>query len=353
MSILAEGEPNPAPHRDHGFHPLRVKRVVRETADASSFVFEVPAELVDAFSYEPGQFLTFRTEIDGETYLRCYSMCSAPAVGDELQVTVKRVPGGVVSNWMNDALVAGDVIDATLPAGVFNLQAERDVVAFAGGSGITPVFSILKTALATTSRRVHLLYANRDRESVIFATELDELTSRYSDRLLVTHHLDIEDGYVDDAEIGPFVKLSADADFYICGPGPFMDVVERTLLDGAVDSERIHIERFTPPETIVPDEVADQAPDAVQVTIELDRRTEVAEYRHGSTILQTARQVGMRPPFSCESGTCATCMAKIVEGAAMMRNNSALTEDEVADGWVLTCQAVPTTPTVHVIYGID
>src|SRR5437660_374071 len=179
--------------RDHAFHPLRIARVVHETDDATSFVLDVPPELKDAFAYRAGQFVTHRVRIDGQAHLRCYSMSSSPEVDDEFQVTVKRVAGGIVSNWMLDTLREGDELDTTCPAGVFCLPpGDSDVVTFAGGSGITPVFSIIKTALATTSRRVHLLYANRDRDSVIFSADLEQLASRYPDRLNIDHRLDGE-----------------------------------------------------------------------------------------------------------------------------------------------------------------
>jgi ferredoxin-NADP reductase len=337
---------------DHAFHELRIRRVVRETAEASSLVLDVPTELREAFSYEAGQFCTFRVIVEGERHLRCYSMSSSPAVDDEFQVTVKRVPGGVVSNWINDALSAGDAVDVTRPAGVFRLgEAERDIVAFAGGSGITPVFSIVKTALAATSRRVYLLYANRDSDSVIFAAELEALVERYGQRLHVVHHYDVDHGFVDGDELRPFIDVARDAELYICGPGPFMDVVEGTLLTHDIDRGRIHIERFIPVDPPDLEETGDEAPSAVQVMIELNGRTGTTEYRHGLALLQMARQLGMSPPFSCEAGNCATCMAKIVEGAASMHVNNALTDDEVAEGWVLTCQAVPTTPFVRVVYG--
>ena len=345
---------DPRPPRDRGFHPLRIRRVVRETVDASSFVLDVPGALRDSFAYDAGQFCTFRTTIDGQQYLRSYSMSSAPAVGDDMQVTVKRVPGGVVSNWMNDALVPGDIVEATCPAGVFVLSRdERDIVAYAGGSGITPVFSILKTALATSTRRVQLLYANRDNDSVIFGTELDALAARYGDRLCVTHHLDVDQGFVDGDGVRRFLGNDGDGEHYICGPGPFMDIVELALRASGVPADTIHIERFDPVEPPARDEVPDAAPDAVQVTVELNGRSATGAYRSGATILQTARQLGLSPPSSCESGNCATCMARIVEGAATMHANNALTADEVRDGWVLTCQGVPASPSVHVVYDYE
>jgi ferredoxin-NADP reductase len=336
---------------DHGFHPLRVAGVVRETAEASSFVLEVPADLRPAFTYEPGQFCTFRVLVDGRTHLRCYSMSSSPTVDTELRVTVKRTLDGVVSNWMNDHVGPGDVLEATRPAGVFRLgEGSGDVVALSAGSGITPVLSVLKATLATTPRPVRLLYANRDVDAVIFRSEIDALEHRHDTRFTVHHHLDVHRGLIVPDDIVAFIEGARDPEFFVCGPGSFMDVVESTLVANGVEGGRIHIERFTP-DGWVPEVGAGQAPETSTVTIELDGRTESTEYRPGTTILQTARQMGMSPPFSCESGSCATCMARLLEGTASMHVNNALTDDEVVEGWVLTCQAVPTSPLVRVAYG--
>jgi 3-ketosteroid 9alpha-monooxygenase subunit B len=352
------------PRRDHGFHPLRVGRVVRETAEAASFVLDVPDGLREAFTYDAGQFLTFRVRVGGDVHLRCYSMSSSPEVDAELQVTVKRVPGGVVSNWMLDTLAPGDVVDVTCPSGVFVLDpGEGDIVAFSAGSGITPVFSLLKSALATTARRVRLLYANRDRDAVIFRAELETLAARYEGRLEVVHHLDVERGYVERDALRSFVGAADGAEFYLCGPTPFMDIVDHALRDVGVEPGQLHVERFTPASVPTATDATDTAVASdrsdgehtatsatTRVTIELGGRTETTDHRPGTTILQTARQVAMRPPSSCESGSCATCMAQVVEGAATMHVNNALTDDEVADGWVLTCQAVPTTASIRVVY---
>jgi 3-ketosteroid 9alpha-monooxygenase subunit B len=347
MATSAAPAAQPGVARDHGFHPLRVGRVVTETAEAASFVLDVPAQLRAAFGYEAGQFLTFRVRVGGEVHHRCYSMSSAPGVDDEMQVTVKRVPGGVVSNWMIDTLGPGDAVEASVPAGVFRLgPGDGDVVAFAAGSGITPVFSLLKAALAGTTRRVRLLYANRDRDSVIFGADLAALAARHPGRLEVAHRLDVEDGFVDAAAIGDFLADGDGAEAYVCGPEPFMDVVEGSLLSRGLAPDRIHIERFTP--AAPPGEEDDQGP--AQVTIGLAGRTGTVEHHPGTTILQTARQMGMAPPFSCESGTCATCMAMLVAGTVKMHVNDVLTDDEVAEGWVLTCQSVPTSAAVHVVY---
>jgi ferredoxin-NADP reductase len=360
----AAGSPTGA----HGFHPLRVTRVVPETAEASSFVLQPPEGRESLFAYEAGQFCTFRVRVGDEVLYRCYSMSSAPGVDDELAVTVKRVPGGAVSNLMIDTLRPGDTVEASPPAGVFCLApGDRDVVAFAAGSGVTPVFSLIKAALATTGRRARLYYANRDREAVIFAAELDALVERYGGRLEVVYHLDVERGFVGPDDLGPFLEGAADADHFVCGPAPFMDIVETALLAHGVDAGRIHIERFTPAVPLSPEpgeageagaaDGADgaQAVDepgatATQVTVELGGRTDTVDYHPGTTILQTARQMGMSPPSSCESGSCATCMAKLVDGTVTMYVNDVLTDDEVAEGWVLTCQSVPTAPSVHVVY---
>lgn len=351
--------------RDHGFHKLRVRRVVRETAEASSFVLDVPLALRAAFAYDAGQFCTFRVWIDGTPHLRCYSMSSSPDVDAELAVTVKRVPDGLVSNRMLDTWAPGDEVEATRPAGVFRLEPrdDSDVVAFAAGSGITPVFSLLKTVLATTERRVRLLYANRDHDAVIFGAALEGLGEWYATRLQIVHHLDVEDGFVDRRRVRSFADGADGAAFYVCGPTPFMDIVEGALADGGVAPDRVHVERFTPPEpapVTVPAEGddADGAGDGppvtvTEVTIELDGQRGTTTHHPGTTILQTARQLGMAAPSSCESGSCATCMARLVEGTVEMHVNNALDDDEVADGWVLTCQSVPTSPTVHVVYGYD
>jgi len=229
-------------------------------------------------------------------------------------------------------------------------EAARALIAFAAGSGITPVFSLLKAALATTGRRVHLLYANRDSDAVIFANELDLLALEHPDRLRMVHRLDAEQGFIDDEAVLALAAGAGEGPCYLCGPEPFMDIVERALLRAGVTPPRLHIERFSPAPPALPPAPDDGSTDVV-VTIQLDGRTESTQHRPGMTILQTARQAGLSPPFSCESGNCATCMAHLDEGACSMLANNALTEEEVADGWVLTCQAVPTSGPVRVVYG--
>src|SRR5215472_4746811 len=198
--------------RDHGFREVRITRVIDETPDTRTYVLDAP------FSYQAGQFVTFRVR----GTLRSYSMSSCPATDAELMTTVKRVPGGLVSNWMLDNLAAGDVVEVTLPAGVFCLrETDAPLVAFAGGSGITPVLSLAKNALATTGRRVRVLTANRDASSVIFRDALATLAARYAGRLEVRHHLDTDSGFVTAAAVRVFAGGDTGADFYLCGPAPF------------------------------------------------------------------------------------------------------------------------------------
>jgi 3-ketosteroid 9alpha-monooxygenase subunit B len=348
--------------REHGYHRLRVKQIVQETADTRSFVLDLPGADAALFRYRSGQFCTFRVQVDGGEQLRCYSMSSAPETDDDLTVTVKRVPGGLVSNWLHDHVYEGDVLEVTRPAGVFCVRDhDRPVVAFCGGSGVTPVMSIAKSVLATTQRPVRLLYANRDRQSVIFQDDLDRLAAGHPDRLDVNHHLDADGGFLDAVAIRAFMGDDLDADFYVCGPGPFMDLVENTLLEAGVDADSIAIERFVNANQIVPpvggpsapadEEEADGGGDEPgTVTVILKGRRHEIAYQPGDTLLNTARRGGLQAPFSCEAGNCATCMALLQEGTATMKANNALTAEEVEEGWVLTCQAIPHGPTVTVEY---
>lgn len=329
-----------------GWHRLRIAAITAETADARTFTLDVPAAARARFGYRSGQFLTFRAVVAGTEHYRSYSMSSAPAVDDQLRVTVKRVRDGAVSNWMIDALGVGDELESTVPAGTFVLrEGDGDVVAFAGGSGITPVFSLVKTILATSTRRVRLLYANRDRDSVIFGRELAELVGGSGGRLTVAWHHDADAGLVDAERVRAVLDGRTNTEYFVCGPEPFMALVEEVLAAHETDSARVHVERFAPPAA---------APEpggmTARLTVQNGRRRVSGEHRAGATILQTARALGISPPSSCEAGSCATCIAQVVSGTVRMRHNEALTDDEVADGWVLTCQAFPTSPTVHVVY---
>ncbi len=325
--------------RDHGFHPVRIARVIEETADTRSYVLAAP----EAFGYRAGQFVTFR--VCGT--LRSYSMSSSPDTDSELRVTVKRVPGGLVSNWMHDQLAPGDIVETTLPAGVFCLRDNpQPLVAFAGGSGITPILSLIKSALATTDRQVRVLTANRDAGSVIFAATLAELAVRYPERFEVRYHLDTDGGFLTEQQVLSFAGAPANADFYLCGPAPFMELAERVLLARAVEASHIFAERF---EHAGGTEPAGGEQEGT-VTIVLNGKRQTVPQHAGESLLESARRAGLGPPFSCEAGNCATCIAQVTEGEAKMRQNNALDDDEIAGGWVLTCQGEPVTRHVTVVY---
>ena len=335
---------------DHEYHPLTVADVVDETADTRSFVLAIPPHLEETFAYDAGQFCTFRATIDGESVVRCYSMSSAPDTADPFATTVKRVPGGRMSNWMNDTLAPGDTLEVLRPTGLFVLRDNgAPIVAFAGGSGITPVISIIKSALATTDRRILLVYANSSRESVIFADDLERLRSASDGQLSIHHHLDSECGFLDAAQCAGLVGDDAGADFYVCGPGPYMETVEAGLSTLGVPRDRVFIERFVLPEP-EPTPAETDSSTTESLVIRLERQETVLRYEAGDTILDAARRTGLSPPFSCEQGNCATCMAHLEEGAVTMRVNNALTPEEVEEGWILTCQGLPTGTKVVVDY---
>lgn len=333
---------------DHEYHPLTILDIVEETADTRTFVLGVPTEFDASFGYRAGQFCTFRATVGGAEVARSYSMSSSPDVGDQLAVTVKRVPEGKLSNWMIDNLVVGDELDVLRPAGLFVLsETDAPIVAFVGGSGVTPVFSIIKSALATTNRKIRLVYANRDVDSVIFASAIADLAAGSAGRFEVHAHLDAEHGFLTPQACADLANDLTDADFYICGPGPYMDTVEAGLeLLGVVNSQ-VFIERF-----VVPGDTTSLTEISVTETIVVrhQKQKRSGEYRIGDTILESARRLGMSPPFSCEGGSCATCMAKVEQGSATMHVNNALTAEEVEQGWVLTCQALPVSREIVVNY---
>jgi len=333
---------------DHEYHSLAVVDVVDETADTRSFVLEIPPALEETYTYAAGQFCTFRATIGGEPVSRCYSMSSSPDAGDPFTTTVKRVSGGPMSNWMNDTLAPGDTIEVMRPLGLFVLrETDAPIVAFAGGSGITPVISIIKSALATTTRPITLVYANRMADSIIFADALERLRSASGGRLSVHHHLDSERGFLDPAACAALARDRARAVFYLCGPGPYMDTVQAGLSMLGVAANQPLIEKFD----VGGDAPVDEETSVTEsLVIRLDRKKHALKYQPGDTILEAARRAGLRPPFSCESGSCATCMAHLDAGSVHMRVNNALSAEEVEDGWVLTCQAVPTSTEVVINY---
>ncbi len=329
------------------FHSLRVASVVAETADAKSIVFHVPPALAGDFAYRAGQFLTVEVGCGGERLRRCYSLASAPGWDRDPKVTVKRVPGGRVSNWLHDRLRVGDVLEVKAPEGRFVLDpSSAALVLFAAGSGITPVISILKAALATPSRRITLVYANRHEASVIFRGELDTLQRAHPDRLRVIHRLDDIDGALDERAVGRVVAEARDAWCFVCGPAPFMDLVERSARASGLSGDRIRTERFTfaaPAGGARPRATVEETDVPEQVEVELRGERRRIPYLGGQTLLQAARDAGLDAPYSCEEGFCGCCAAHLLEGRVVMDADDALGDDEKRRGMILACQARPVT----------
>ena len=341
------------------YHALRVRAVVDETHDTKSLVFDVPPALADAFAYQPGQFLTLRLSIDGRHVPRCYSMSSAPGVDDAPRVTIKRVKDGRGSNWVCDRVRAGDMIEVMAPSGVFYPRAlSGDFLLLAGGSGITPVFSILRSVLARSSGRITLLYANRDEQSVIFKNELKALAEAHPSRLTVIHWLDSVQGVPSVAQLAELARHHRSAQAFICGPGPYMDAAVAALQAIEMPSERIHVERFASlpdEETQAATQAAAQAapplPDAVEqavVEVLLGGETHTLHCGGTETLLDAALKAGLNAPYSCQAGMCASCMCQVVEGSVHLRHNDVLDKKDLAKAWTLACQAVPTSARLRI-----
>jgi len=334
------------------YFDLQVERVIDETQDTRSFVLTIPQELEATFAYRAGQFLTFGVPLGDHHQVRCYSLASCPETESEHKVTVKRVDDGRVSNWFNENVEAGQALHVMKPAGHFCLaDRETPLVFFGAGSGITPIASLIKAALATTGRRLHLLYANRDADSIIFATELDALAARYPDRFEVTHRLDDVDGFLDVPAARKVVVADPGADFYICGPGAFMDVAEAALAEASVAEEQIFIERFDTPDL----DAAAAAPATGQATdvlrVYLDGEVHELSVQEDETILAACHRAGIDAPCACTEGYCGACMAKVKQGEVeMLLNDGGLDDDQVEEGWVLTCQTRVRSAGVQVDY---
>jgi ring-1,2-phenylacetyl-CoA epoxidase subunit PaaE len=350
------------------FHSLRVRSIEPDTAEAVVVSFDVPPDLQTVFGFTQGQYLTLRKEIDGRDLRRSYSICAGIDDG-ELRVGVRKVRGGTFSNWINAALRPGDTVDVMAPQGRFFVPIEPDAarhhLGIAGGSGITPILSIMKTVLAREPRsRFTLLYGNRMLGSTMFKEELEDLKNRHLSRVVLHHvfsdeHTDapINMGVLDRAKVREFLATLVPAagidHAYVCGPFQMNDEAQAALLDAGLPDDRIHIERFgiaQQPDAQVGAVIhAAQPGDAEQARVVIIRdglRREIEFRRDQPSILDAASAAGLEVPFSCTSGVCGTCRARLVEGEVRMERNFALDKQEVAAGFVLTCQAHPVTERV-------
>jgi ring-1,2-phenylacetyl-CoA epoxidase subunit PaaE len=351
----------------HGFHPLTIADVRRETPDAISIGFAVPEKMREDFAFTSGQYLTLRTDFEGREVRRSYSICSGMDEG-ELRVAIKRLDGGLFSSFANAQLKAGDTIEVMPPDGRFGLMpdtgAERTYVGFAAGSGITPIFSIVKTVLTRELRsRFALFYGNKSTATIMFKEELDDLKDRFVDRFSVHHVLsremqdvDVLHGRLTGDKVPALIRtaggISAVDNVFLCGPLAMTEEVRTTLISLGLASERIDREIFTtetPPRPIKP-ATPSEAREEVSLSVKLDGVLHNIAMRKDETVLEAAERHELDLPYSCRGGMCCTCRAKLLEGAGAMDQNFSLERWEEESGFVLTCQFRPATDKITVDY---
>ncbi|MDE1165245.1 MAG: ferredoxin--NADP reductase [Pseudomonas sp.] len=333
---------------------VRVTRVIEETADSRSLEFQLPAELVAQFHYKPGQFLTLRVPHDGGWLPRCYSLSSTPLLDEPLRVTIKRVRDGRASNWLCDTVQAGDSLQVRVPAGVFvPRQLDTDLLLLGAGSGVTPMLSILRSALLAGSGRIRLIYANRDENSVIFRDQLNALANAHPQRLQVIHWLDSVQGIPSVSQLAELARPFAGAEAFICGPGPFMEAAVSALQALGMPAAQVHVERFVS----LPEEGEVSAPVAVdtsrpgsQLSVRLDGEEFEVPCAPGETLLDAMRRAGLQPPSSCLVGSCATCMCTVQRGEVHLLRNDALDPQEIEEGWTLACQSLALSAHLRVCF---
>ncbi|MCU1640636.1 MAG: 3-ketosteroid 9-alpha-monooxygenase [Nocardia sp.] len=330
---------------------LRVSAVINETADSCSLVFDIPEDLRERFSYLPGQFLTLRIPSDRTgSVARCYSLASSPHTDDKPKVTIKRTIDGYASNWVCDNLIAGSEIEVLPPSGAFTPKnLDEDLLLFAAGSGITPVMSILKSALARGNGRIVVVYANRDHNSVIFASELRELAGKHPQRLVVIHWLEPLQGLPSVDALATLTAPYTGYEAFMCGPKPFMDCVHDALAQAGVPRNRTHAEVFNslsgdPFADVAPTEVtAEEAADAATVEVELDGETHELVWPRSQTLVDIMLSKGIDVPYSCLEGECGSCACTVLDGEVEMANSEILDPEDIANGYILGCQARPVT----------
>ncbi|CAL2104555.1 Phenylacetate-CoA oxygenase/reductase, PaaK subunit [Tenacibaculum sp. 190130A14a] len=351
------------------FHKLKVLEVKKETNDSVSVSFDVPNELYETFNFKAGQYVTLKFILNGEEARRSYSLCSSPVLEEPLKVGVKRVKKGLVSNHINDNLNSGDIVEVMAPDGRFFADVQKEnyktYYLFAAGSGITPILSILRTVLLTEENSyVNMIYGNRNQETIMFKEELEALKKEFPERFALVHTLskpkssfwssknkmEYRKGRVDKEAIEWFVNefppYAQNTEYFICGPGSMIENTQKILQSIDVPDSRIFIESFgggTIEETI-------EAIENAHLTANLDGEIIKVSISKGKTILRTLLDNKYDPPYSCEGGVCSSCMCKLNKGEVFMKKNLALSEEDVKEGYILSCQSVPLTPDIEIAF---
>lgn len=354
------------------FHSIQIREVIRETPDASTIVFAIPSHLQSIFYYNPGQYVTLSLKLNGQEVRRAYSFCSSPFTDEFPAITVKKVINGQVSPFVNDQLKAGDTVDLMPPMGKFvpelNPANKKHYVLYAGGSGITPVMSILKSVLHQEPHSiVTLVYANRDEQSIIFKKVINQLLDTHASRLKVIHCLEQASagfqGFTGRPGVSDYQSITQNLmregysnEFFICGPGGMMDAVKTALEGMHIPAEQIHSEYFTAP--VSSKETPDMAQQAAEepfdgtakATILFNGNEFEITIAKGVTVLDAAKDQNVDPPYACQMGVCTTCRAKVLEGSVNMDEREGLSDSEINEGYVLTCQSHPTSSKLKLIY---
>ena len=340
------------------FHKVNIQEVKQETANAVSVLFNIPQQLVSEFNFEAGQYITLQKVINGEEIRRAYSICSTPKSG-EVRVAIKKVENGVFSTFATSSLKAGDEIEISIPEGRFllNTEANKNYIGFAAGSGITPILSMVKTVLETEpASNFTLVYGNKSVADTIFYTELNALKESFSGRLNLHYIFSRENvknelrGRIDENVTNYFVKnMYNESTFdaaYLCGPEEMIKEVSKALKNNKISKENIHFELFT---ASVDEEASPEIKEGTtEVTILLDDEETTFSMQQTDDILAASLRNNIDAPYSCQGGVCSSCLGKVTEGKAVMVKNSILTDDEIEEGLILTCQAHPTTPKITV-----
>ncbi|MFD0977208.1 2Fe-2S iron-sulfur cluster-binding protein [Salinimicrobium gaetbulicola] len=344
------------------FFPLKIKDVIRETSQAVSLEFEIPQELKSEFNFKAGQYITIKTQVDGKEIRRAYSLCTPP-IDETFKVTVKEVENGTFSVIANNRLKAGDVLEVHPPEGKFIFEPTKDdhphtYIAFAAGSGITPVLSILKTILSEEKfSRFVLVYGNKTPDDTIFFKELLELQMKHPDRLFIefiysqAKESDSHYGRIDKSTVNYVIKNRFKdtnfTKFYLCGPEAMINHVTEVLLENGIQKDHILFELFN---TEVTGEIKSDLSGNTELTITVDDEEVTFTMEKNTTVLEAALDHGLDVPYSCQGGICSSCVARIIEGKAEMEKNSILVDSEIEEGLILTCQAHPLTPSLKVDY---